>query len=89
MNNNGSGQTAVTATGGWTQRTAFLSGSPHSTFFDNALPAPGSNTISGTTSSADLWNISLVTLEVGAAPAAPLQPFTRVQFFVNDTVIQS
>jgi hypothetical protein len=73
-NANGSGQTAVTMTNGLTLDETDLTGS---TFFSAighmALPTAGSNSIQGSTTAADEWNVSIVTLKAATgSPGAAL-----------------
>jgi hypothetical protein len=71
-NANGSGQTAMTLTNGWTADYTNLTGS---TFFSEiahmALPSSGSNAIAGSTTAADEWNVSIVSLEPGSGVIPP------------------
>jgi hypothetical protein len=75
-NSNGSGQTAVTLTNGWTADFTDLTGSTFfSVFAHMALPTAGSgNSIQGSTASADEWNVSIVSLKPSttAANTAPI-----------------
>jgi hypothetical protein len=70
-NSNGTEQTSVTMTNGWTLDLSALTGLPHSAVAHNALPTAGANSIQGSTSSADEWNVSILTLKpaVVAAPS--------------------
>lgn len=66
-NSNGSGQSSVTMSNGWTQTgtaNAYLGTLPRSAFATSALPTSGSgNSINGSTGSADEWNVTIVSLK--------------------------
>lgn len=74
-NANGSGQAAVTMTNGWTADSTNLAGNPRSVVAHVALPTSGSNSIQGSTTSGDLWNVSIVSLQPGSVAPPPTSYF--------------